>query len=399
MRFAKKEYEWGSEISAIRKLAEYGRARKEEIGADKVFDYSLGNPSVPPPAIVNQAIKEMIETLPDALVHGYTSGPGDLTVREAIADFIEQTYQVEADPQLIYVATGAASSLAMLAHALTSSPEDEFLTFTPFFPEYRVFVESAGAKLVESPCLAGSFQPDLDHFKEALSEKTKAVIINLPNNPTGVIYEDEAIKSILDIMRSKEEEYGHPIYLISDEPYREIVYEKEVPYFPALYDNTLTVYSFSKSLSLAGERVGYLSVNPKAAFAKELYAAVAGAARGMGYVCAPSLFQRILPQCLGKTADLSVYRKNRDLLYQALTAYGFEAVYPDGAFYLFVKSPIKDAEEFSELAKKHELLLVPSDSFGYPGYLRLSYCVSTEMIEESLPAFQALAKEFGLDKQ
>lgn len=396
MQFSQKEYLWGSEISAIRKLTEYGRGRKAEIGADKVFDFSLGNPSVPPPAIVNDAIRDMLDSLPPQLVHGYTAGPGDQTVREAIADFIQQTYGVEADANLIYITTGAAPSLTMLTHALTTSPDDEFLTFNPFFPEYRVFVESAGAKLTESPCLAGTFQPDIDHFRSAVTEHTKAVFINLPNNPTGVIYSDEAINSILNILREKEAEYGHPIYLITDEPYREIVYEKEVPYFPAIYDNTIVVYSFSKSLSIAGERIGYLFVNPKAAFAKDLYLTAAGAARGMGYVCAPSLFQRILPQCLGKTVDIGVYETNRNLLYEALSSYGFEAVYPDGAFYLFVKSPIKDAEAFSEKAKEYELLLVPSDSFGYPGYLRISYCVSTDMIKQSLPAFEALAEEFDL---
>lgn len=399
MHLSEQSLIWGSERSAIRELAEYGRKRKEEIGEDKVFDFSLGNPAAPLPEQINVQLMDLIGRIPGNILHGYTSSAGDRSVRLAIADYIRDRFDFTADPDLIYISTGSAASLAMVFKALTGSPEDEFICFSPYFPEYEVFLKNAGAKLVLSPCLDGSFQPDPADLKNRISPNTRSLIINQPCNPTGVIFSEENISAILRILETKEKEYGHPIYLISDEPYRDLSYNREPPYFPGLYKNTIVIYSYSKVLTLAGERIGYLSVSPKADFAQEVYRSIAGAGRGMGYVCAPSLFQYLIRDCQGLTSDLSFYKRNRDRLYKSLCALGYEAVYPDGAFYLFVRSPLKDAQAFTDLAKKYELLLVPSDSFGCKGYVRISYCVAAEVIEKSLPAFAALARDLGLRQE
>lgn len=396
MNLSKKHHGWGKETSAIRQLSEYGRKRKAQIGKDKVFDFSLGSPSIPPPPLVTETIEKLVAQVPAQDLHAYTSGPGDLSFRQAIADYIQDKFQAQADPNLIYVATGAAAGLAMTFQALTSSDQDEILSFSPYFPEYKVFVENAGAKFTTALCDMETMQADLDRLEKAISENTKALILNQPNNPTGVVFEEEVLKGILEILEAKQEEYGHPIYLVSDEPYREISYEKEIPYYANLYDNTIVIYSFSKSLSLPGERIGYVFVSPRAQDAQEVFYAISGAGRGMGYVCAPSLFQQVMKECLGQTSDLKIYQENRDLLYSSLLSYGFEPIYPNGAFYLFVKTPISDAEEFSEKAKDYELLLVPSNSFGCEGYVRISYCVSPKQIRASLPAFQRLAEDFDL---
>ncbi|MBQ4648235.1 MAG: pyridoxal phosphate-dependent aminotransferase [Clostridia bacterium] len=385
----------GKVRSVIRELFEYGNKRKAEIGADKVFDFSLGNPSVPAPACVNETIKALTEEMSSLQLHGYTSAQGDASVRKAIADYLNKEHGESFTADSIYMTVGAAASLTISLNAIVCAG-DEVIAFAPFFPEYRVFSEGAGAKFVPlAP--TEDLQIDGDSFAKAINENTKAVIVNSPNNPSGVVLTEESIKILCDVLKTKSEEYGHPIYLITDEPYRELVYDGvKVPFVTKYYDNCLVCYSFSKSLSIPGERIGYIAVCPRMDRERDVYAAVCGAGRALGYVCAPSMFQHVAARCLGQTADVSVYKKNRDLLYSALSSYGYKCIKPDGAFYLFLKTPEDDAKIFSEKAKKKELLLVPSDSFGCPGYVRISYCVDTEQIEKALPAFKELAEEYGL---
>lgn len=385
----------GKKRSVIRELFEYGNRRKAEIGAENVFDFSLGNPSVNPPACVKETIKRLLETEDDIALHGYTSAQGDAKVREAVADYINRSFGRHLTGGHIYMTVGAAASLTISLKAMAVEG-DEFITFSPFFPEYRVFVENAGGTLKVVPCNTEDFQIDRELFEQAITPGTKAVILNSPNNPSGVVLSEETVKGICEVMEKKQAEYGHAIYLITDEPYRELVYDDniQVPYLMNYYKNTLVCYSFSKSLSLPGERIGYIAVCEEMEEWEDMYAAICGAGRSMGYVCAPSLFQRVAAECLGKTADISIYKKNRDLLYNGLTASGYRCVKPDGAFYLFVQALEEDANAFCERARKYELLLVPGDDFGCPGFVRISYCVTTEMIEKSLPAFEKLAAEY-----
>ena len=392
-----KMLELGEKSSVIREIFEYGNRRRAEIGEENVFDFSLGNPSVPAPDCVNEAIKKALDTESSVSVHGYTSAAGDMKTRRAVAEYLKKTYGASLEAENIYMTCGAAASLTSSLNAICV-PGDEVIAFAPFFPEYRVFVEKAGAALVAVPCRERDLMIDIPAFERAIGAKTKAVIINSPNNPTGVVVPEETIREIAEILRKKSAEYGAPIYIIADEPYRELVYDEnvKVPFIPNFYDETIVCYSFSKSLSLPGERIGYVAVSEKCTEWRRLFAAICGAGRSLGFVCAPSLFQKIVPECIGKTADISVYKKNRDILVNALTGYGFDVVRPDGAFYLFVKSPEKDATAFCEKAKKYELLLVPSDSFSFSGYVRIAYCVGTDMINRSLPAFRALAAEYGL---
>lgn len=387
----------GMTRSVIREIFEYATKRKQEIGEDKVFDFSLGNPSIPAPPLVNETVKELVDGMDSTALHGYTSAPGDFAVRKAMSDYINREFDRNMTPDLIYMTVGAAASLTISIKALTV-PGDEFIVFTPFFPEYRVFVETAGAKLRTVKSREDDFQVDLDAFESAVNENTKGVILNSPNNPSGVVISEGNIVKLCNILREKQEKYGHAIYLITDEPYRELVYDGvKVPYIMNYYDNTIVGYSFSKSLSLPGERIGYIAVCEKMPDKEEVFAAVCGAGRALGYVCAPSLFQRVAAKCVGLTGDISVYKKNRDILYNGLTEMGYECVHPDGAFYLFVKSLDRDANAFYERAKKYELLLVPADSFGCPGYVRISYCVTTKQIEDSLPAFGKLISEYRGD--
>ncbi len=382
----------GEERSAIRELFEYGNARKRQIGAENVFDFSLGNPSVPAPDCVRETALRLLKETPAQILHGYTSAAGAPEVRAAVANYIKSAFGAPMRPDLIYMTCGAAASLAITLGALCEK-EDEFVIVAPFFPEYTVFIQSAGGKPV--PVRADAkFHLDLPALESAIGTHTKAVLLNSPNNPTGAVYSETELHALSDLLRRKSAEKGEPVFLIADEPYRELVYGIDVPYLMNVYENTIVCYSFSKSLSLAGERIGYIAVNPACGSAEQIFAAVCGAGRSLGYVCAPALFQRVCAENLGKSSDISAYQANRDLLYGALTSYGFTCVEPEGAFYLFMQSPEPDAEAFCRRAKKYELLLVPSDSFGVEGYVRISYCVARETIERSLPAFEKLAKEY-----
>lgn len=392
----KKMQALGEKRSVIREIFEYGNARRAAIGAENVFDFSLGNPSVPAPDAVNEQLIKMLSETDSVSLHGYTSAPGDAGVRAAIAEYLNKTYNVGASASDLYMTVGAAASLSAGLSAVAGAGE-EVVVFAPFFPEYRVFTEQAGAALRIVPADETTFEINFDALEDALSEKTAAVIINSPNNPSGAVISEASLIRLADTLRAAEEKYGHVIYLIADEPYRELVYDGvSVPYATKYYDDTLVCYSFSKSLSLPGERIGYVLVSPTAKEKGAVYAAICGAGRSLGYVCAPSLFQKLLPHCLGMVSDLATYKENRDLLYEGLSSYGFTLKRPDGAFYLFMKSPEADAAAFCERAKKYELLLVPGDDFACPGYVRIAYCVTTEQIRRSLPAFQALAKEYGL---
>lgn len=385
----------GKKSSAIREIFEYGNRRKAEIGAGNVFDFSLGNPSVCPPDIVKEELIHLLDTEDGVSLHGYTSAAGAYSTREAIAKYLRDTYNTDDTAENIYMTVGAAASLTITLSAMVCEG-DEVIVLAPYFPEYRVFAESAGARVIEVKCRENDFQIDIDALRKTVNKNTKAVIVNSPNNPTGAVFTEENIKALSALLSKKEAEYSHPIYIISDEPYRELVYgDIKVPYTANYYDDTVSCYSFSKSLSLPGERIGYICVPKKCADSKDLFFAVCGAGRSLGFVCAPSLMQKMLPACLGKTSDISVYDRNRKMLLSSLTDFGYNCVSPDGAFYLFVKALEEDAEAFCEMAKKYELLLVPSDSFGVTGYVRISYCVSTEQIEKALPAFKKLAEEYG----
>ena len=392
-----KAYALGSKRSIIREIFEYSKVRAQEIGADKVFDFSLGNPSVEPPKEVIDSIKELLNGENQTLLHGYTSAQGDLSVRTAVAENINKRFNANVSPNNIYMTCGAAASLSICLKAVVNQG-DECIVFAPFFTEYRVFVQNAlGELVISNP--DKDLQIDLVDFESKITPNTKAVIINSPNNPSGVVYTESVIKSLCDILRKKQQEYGKTIYLIADEPYRELVYgDIFVPYLMNYYENSMVCYSYSKSLSLPGERIGYIAVNPCMRDSQNVYLAICGAGRSLGYVCAPSLFQQVVKKCIDAKVNIDAYKKNRDLLYTSLTEYGFDCVKPDGAFYLFVKSPDGDAYSFYEKAKEKEILVVPCDDFGVKGYVRIAYCVDYNRIKNSLAGFKILAKECGLSK-
>ncbi len=390
-----KMLELGKKSSVIREIFEYGLKRKAEIGAQNVYDFSLGNPSVPAPEKVTEVMKKLIDETPAEVLHGYTSAPGDVKVRTAIAENIKEKFGVNASLSNIYMTCGAAASLTITLNAIVEDG-DEVIAFAPFFPEYRVFVEQAGARLVVVSNKTEDLQLDFDAIEKAITPNTKAVIINSPNNPSGVIVPESDIIKLCRLLNNKQKEYGKEIFLISDEPYRELVFTGEkVAYIPCYYDNAIVCYSYSKALSLPGERIGYIFVSPAVKDSGDVFAAICGSGRALGYVCAPSLMQYTIAQCLNDTADVSIYEKNRNLLYNALTDIGYTVIKPDGAFYMFVKSLEEDANAFYERAKKFDLLIVPSDSFGVPGFVRISYCVDTSLIERSLPAFKALYEDYN----
>ena len=395
MIVAEDMYKLGSQRSAIRDLLEKSKKRAAEVGAENVYDFSLGNPTVPAPDCVNETVRELTHTLDSISLHGYTSAQGDEATRQAIADDLNKTYKTNFNSANFYMTMGAAASLSICFKALTTSLEDEFITIAPFFPEYRVFVESNGAKLVVVPPHTSDFQIDFDALEKAISKHTKGVIINSPNNPSGAIYSEETIQKLAALLTKKSKENGTPIFIIADEPYREIAYDGvEVPYVTKYYDNTLVCYSYSKSLSLPGERIGYVLVPDEVTESKTVYAAVAGAGRALGYVCAPSMFQKVIASCVGQTGDIELYKKNRDLLYDGLTKIGYECFKPQGAFYMFVKALEPDADAFCEKAKAEDLLIVSATGFGCPGYARISYCVDYDMIERSFAAFERLYKRY-----
>ncbi len=397
MNYNQNSYALGSKRSIIREIFEYSKVRAGQIGAENVFDFSLGNPSVEPPKEVIDSIKELLASENQTLLHGYTSAQGDLSVRTAVADNINRRFNANVTPNNIYMTCGAAASLSICLKAVVNQG-DECIVFAPFFTEYRVFVQNAlGELVISNP--DDNLQIDLKDFESKITPKTKAVIINSPNNPSGVVYTESVIKSVCDILRKKQAEYGNIIYLIADEPYRELVYgDVFVPYLMNYYENCMVCYSYSKSLSLPGERIGYIAVNPQMLDSQNVYLAICGAGRSLGYVCAPSLFQQVVKKCIDAKVNIDAYKKNRDLLYTNLTNFGYDCVKPDGAFYLFVKSPDGDAYSFYEKAKSKEILVVPCDDFGVKGYVRIAYCVDYNRIKNSLAGFENLAKEYGLTK-
>ena len=387
--FDKKMLEIGYSQSTIRDLYTYGIQRKKEIGEDNVFDFSIGNPSIPAPKIVNDTIIKLLTEEDSVQIHGYTVSAGNKEVRDSIAAFLNKTYGASVKGDYIFLTCGAAASLAIVTKGLVA-PGEEVIVFAPHFPEYRTYTEAVGGVLVPVQPDA-NFLPDFEDLERKINIKTKLVIYDSPNNPTGAFYNEETIKKLASVLSKKEKEYGHPIYLVSDEPYRELLYsDGSYPFVTNYYDNSLVCYSFSKCLSLPGERIGYIVVNPKCQDINDTYAVICGAASMLGYICAPALFQHIIPYCLGYTSNLDEYKKNRDYIYNALTEIGYEVVKPHGAFYLFVKALEEDAEKFSEVAKKYELLIVPSDHFDYKGYVRIAYCVSFKTIVNSIPAFKKL---------
>ena len=392
--YNKTMYELGSHRSVIRDLFEFGKKRAAEVGADKVYDFSLGNPNVPAPDGVKEAAERLLAMPDNTVLHGYTSAQGDAEVRKAVADNINARFGAGVSPDFIYMTCGAAASLTVTLNALYEDG-DEFILLAPFFPEYSVFVKAAGGTPVVVPFDEKTFAPDLSALEKAVTPHTKGIIVNSPNNPSGTVYTRKTLDGIVSLLERKSAEYGRKIVLIADEPYRELVYDDiEVPYLPNLYPDTVVCYSYSKSLSLPGERIGYIAISPRMTEKENVYAAVCGAGRALGYVCAPSMFQRVAAACVNERPDITAYRRNRDLIYSALTEMGYDCVHPDGAFYLFVRSPEPDANAFSERAKTFGLLIVPGDTFGAPGYVRISYCVSPDMIERSLPAFRDLINTY-----
>lgn len=391
---SEKMYGLGTRKSTIRTIFEFGRKRAAEIGEENVYDFSIGNPNVPAPAIVNQTIIDTIKEMDSCALHGYTVAPGDPEVRETIAKSINRRFGTDYAGKNLFMTSGAAAALTICFKALAED-WDEFLTFAPYFPEYKCFVESVGSELKVVPANTDDFQIRFDMLEEMLTPHIKAVIINTPNNPSGVVYSEETIKKLAEVLYAKEKEYGHPIFLISDEPYRELVYGGiEVPYVPKYYKNTLVCYSWSKSLSLPGERIGYIVVPDEIEGFEQVYGAIAGAARVLTHVNASSLFQRVVARCVDVPSDIAAYEENGNLLYNGLIEAGFTCQKPQGAFYLFPKALEDDDYAFCERAKKYDLLLVPGTDFGCPGYFRAAYCIKKGTIEASLPAFRKLAEEY-----
>lgn len=387
----------GESRSVIRDISEFADARRQEIGAENVFDFSIGNPSVPAPRRVDETFRSLLDSVDSITLHSYTPAPGLMKARMAAArqESLRAGFDIPAGS--IYLTCGAAASLAISLRALVC-PGDKIALLAPYFPEYKVFVENAGAEAVVVPPADLSMQPDLAVFKKVVASGIKAVIVNSPNNPSGAVLSAETLEAMADILRAESAKKGESIYMIADEPYRELVYDgAEVPFVPSIYPDTIVCYSYSKSLSLPGERLGYIMVPPCVSDSGKVFAAVCGAGRSLGYLCAPALSQYMLAKCADERPDIAAYAANRALLYGALTEMGFECVKPDGAFYLFVKAPNGvSGTEFYEAGKRFELLMVPSDSFGVEGYVRVAYCVSEDTIRRSLPAFKKLAEQYSL---
>ena len=388
-------YGLGTAKSCIRELFEFGLQRAAVVGRENVFDFSIGNPSIPAPASVNAAAIDIIQNEDSLLVHGYSSAPGFMDAREAVAKELADRTGTAVSGNDLYFTCGAAPALIAVCSALHVNNDTEILGIAPFFPEYRPFIESTGSKFVYVPADTKEFQIDLEKLEAMINANTQAVIINSPNNPSGVVFSKETLTKVAEILTKKSEEFGRPVYLISDEPYRELVYDGvEVPWVPSVYKDTIVCYSYSKSLSLPGERIGYVYIPAGMTDAKEVFATVAGASRVLGHVCPPTLIQRVVARCAYEKPDLAAYDENRKVLYNGLKEIGYECAKPDGAFYLFVKAPGGDGKAFSEKCKEYNLLVVPSDDFGVEGYFRLCYCVSKDMIERSLPVFAEVLKTY-----
>lgn len=382
----------GTQRSVIRELFEFGKQRAAVVGAENVFDFSIGNPSVPSPAVVNEVAMKMLQEMDPVILHGYTSAQGDAVVRSKIVDSLNKRFNGNYRPENLYMTVGAAAALSCCLTGLCN-PGDEVIVLAPFFPEYRVFVAQAGASMKVIEADIEAFQINFEALEAAITDKTKAIIVNSPNNPSGTVYSKETIEKLTTVLEEASNKFGHPIYLLSDEPYREIVFKGvEVPFIPQYYKNTLVCYSWSKSLSLPGERMGYVLVPDQVDDSENVYAAVAGAGRSLGYVNAPSLFQRVCAECVDVTADVAVYEENKNLLVPALRDMGFECVEPEGTFYMFPRTLIADDVAFCNKAKDFDLLIVPGTGFGCSGHARISYCVPTERAKRSLDAFEKLAK-------
>ena len=385
----------GQSGNIIREIAEYGAEQAKIVGADHVYNFTIGSPSIDPPDCVFETMDRLRASVPASQLYTYAPAIGLPEVREKAAAYLRTNFGIPYRMKDIIITCGTSTCLAVLTRVFLSCG-GRAMTFTPYFMDYKYYADTYGSGLTECPTDPNTFQLDLDAAEKALTSDTMLLIMNSPNNPSGVVIKTEAVEKLAKLLEARSAEYGHPIYLITDEPYRELVYdaETEVPYVTKYYKNTIVCYSYSKSLSLPGERIGYILVPDEIENSADVYAAVCGAGRALGYVCAPSLAQHMVEKCTGLVSDLSIYKENRDLLYNTLTEYGYSCVYPDGAFYLFVKTMEPDANAFCERAKAHDLLLVPADSFGTPGYLRIAYCVQTEMIRRALPAFKALAEEY-----
>ena len=386
-------YGYGAKSSVIREIFSYSQARQKIVGKENVYDYSLGNPSVPAPKEVQTAFRELLNEKTPLELHGYTAGPGDIDVRNTIAEDLNERFGTDVTGEHIYMTCGAAAALKIAMTALYEEG-DEIIVPMPFFPEYEVFAKSAGYKFIPVKGEYGTMMPDVDEIEAVITEKTKILLLNSPNNPSGAVFTREVLQKIAAVLAKKNAEYRHPVYILSDEPYRELVYDQEAPFIPRIYKDTIVCYSFSKSFSVPGERIGYICVQPEAEQAKEVYLAVCGAGRALGYVCAPSFLQQVVARSIKAKPDIAAYRANRDLLYGSLKDLGYECIHPDGAFYLMVKAPDGDTERFYERLKKYDVLVVPAEGFGAPGYVRLAYCVDYDMIERSLKYFKTVLEEY-----
>lgn len=391
---SKKMYELGSKKSTIRSIFEYGRARAKVVGEENIYDFSLGNPNVPTPKFITETMVDILQNEDPCSIHGYTVAQGDPESRELLAKSLNKRFGTNFTGKNLFMTAGAAASITICFKALAEE-NDEFITFAPYFPEYKCFVESTGAELKVVPAKVDDFQINFPEFEKMINKNTKGIIVNSPNNPSGAVYSEETIIKLTNLLREKEKEYGHPIFLIADEPYREVAYNNVlIPYLPKYYDNTLVCYSYSKSFSLPGERIGYIVIPDEIVDFNMISASIGGAARVLTHVNAPALFQKVVARCADMPSDISVYEKNKELLYNGLIEAGFECTNPGGAFYLFPKALEDDEVAFCERAKKYDLLLVPGGDFGCSGYFRASYCISTETIKKSLPLFKKLAEEY-----
>jgi len=383
----------GNEQSIIRRLFCKGIELKQKYGSENVFDFSIGNPNIKPNMIVNESLINILKNENPILLHGYSVAQGDIVVREKVAQYKHDVYGANANKDYIYLTSGAASGISIICIAILNA-NDEVIVFAPYFPEYKIFVNNANANIVLVKPNFHTFYPDFVALGNKITNKTKLVIINSPNNPTGVFYRNNVINNIVNIVKRKQNEYNNDIYILSDEPYRELLYiDEKYKSIDNYFDNTITTYSFSKSLSLPGERIGYILINNECRKKQNIFNAICGAARSMGYVCETTLFQRLIPQIQGSFSDFSVYKKNREFLYENLVRIGYDVVYPDGAFYMFIKSPVANASDFSNSALDNNLIIVPSDTFGINGYTRIAYCTSFDMIEKSINIFEKIFKE------